>query len=137
MENLSYTFKCSHCNEILNKDYFIELSFKRNNGNSGKVFLSPKVGTYDILVDYNVRFHEQECVEFFCNKCGRSLNSSRHPDFAALNLCVNDNCKFEIIFSKFFGDRRTLVITEEEESLCGKSLENYLTSEDNIQKQIA
>jgi len=136
MESLNFTFKCHQCFEKLNKDYFIHLSYKRNNGSVGKIFLNPKVGKYDLLVDYNVRFSENESVEFFCPHCGLSLNSERHQDFAKLRMCVDENCEFEIIFSKKFGNKTTLVITEDEEELSGDKLEKFLVSEYNFQTTI-
>ncbi|WP_070136812.1 hypothetical protein [Crocinitomix algicola] len=113
MDLKKYNFTCPHCKQILNEGDEIELVTKRNHGDNGRIYLSVAFGNYTYKHIPDTDFQKGELVEFHCPKCGSNLASKIYENFASLNMQVDTNINFEVIFSRIAGERKTYVVTED------------------------
>ncbi len=114
MNFTNFLFVCPHCRAKLNElnAETLKLRTVRKNGDEGIIELSTKFGDYQHQHIPKTTFQPKEIVDFYCMNCDRDLTSDDHPKYALLNLVVENNISFDIIFSREFGKRKTYVITE-------------------------
>lgn len=108
-----YDYHCSNCNQKLNVMGSVILYIERKNGQTGVLELNPTPGEYDFTTDPIMNFGENEEVDFYCPACKENLQSGKYPKYASLSLIVNKKIEFEVLFSRFFGDRKTYIMTED------------------------
>ena len=108
-----YNFFCPFCKEQLNDTGEIELKTVRRSGEVGKIFLAADFGNYTYRKEPDVNFVDGEIVDFLCRCCNVNLEAPQHEGFAQLNMRVDENIEFEVIFSRQAGKRKTYVITED------------------------
>lgn len=109
----NFKFSCPHCNATLSNEDEVTLSTIRKSGEKGTIYLSVAFGNYTYRHIPETDFEKDEIVDFHCPKCNIDLKSQQHEDFALLNMNVEDNINFEVIFSRVAGKRKTYVITED------------------------
>ncbi len=108
-----YDYHCPKCNQKLSTERTVVFDIKRANGDKAKLELSPKPGEYSFRCSPELNFSEGEEIDFFCPACRKNLTSSRYEKFVEISLQVTEIIKFEVLFSRVYGDKRTYVITEE------------------------
>lgn len=113
MDFKKFSFTCPSCDHILNDNDEIELVTKRTNGQEGKIFMSVAFGNYTYKHVPTTIFDHNEIVAFHCPHCDVNLASKKYENFALLNMKVDKNINFEVIFSRVAGERKTYVITED------------------------
>lgn len=109
----SYEYHCPHCKENLRAKEGIEFHTKNEQGEMRSIFLDPDLGKYDFYYDYSHVFKENERIDFSCPHCEASLQSSKHSDYAEVWMVVSPDVKFEVLFSRLYGVKRTYIVMED------------------------
>lgn len=113
MDLKNFCFSCPFCNQELNGGDEIELVTQRHNGDRGRMFLSTTFGNYTYRHLPETEFEPGEVVDFYCPSCSQNLEAPQHDNFALVHMDVGSGIKFEIIFSREAGKRKTYVITDD------------------------
>ena len=108
-----YEYHCPRCNENLHTKEGIEFLTKNSEDKMMSIFLDPGIGKYDFRFDYSHNFKQGEKVDFFCPHCEKSLQSSKHTDYVEILMVVSEEVKFEVLFSRVFGVKRTYIVMED------------------------
>jgi len=108
-----YEYHCPGCCKNLHAEEGIEFLTKNNEGKMLSIFLDPGIGKYNFHYDYTHNFDQGEKVDFFCPHCKNSLQSSKHSDYVEILMVVSEAVKFEVLFSRVYGVKRTYIVMED------------------------
>ncbi len=122
----NYNFFCPNCDHQLDNSGKIHLKSKRDNGESGDMYLSTTFGAYSYEHVPPVSFPKNEIVLFLCPNCETHLVSKSYPDYTELIMRVEEKFDFEILFSRKAGIHKTYIITEDGVEKYGEDASNDL-----------
>lgn len=108
-----YEYHCPSCNENLRAKEGIEFLTRNSQDKMRSIFLDPGIGKYDFYYDYSHDFKQGEKVDFFCPHCEANLISSKHSDYVEILMVVTEAVKFEVLFSRIYGVKRTYLVMED------------------------
>jgi len=109
----NYDYHCPHCDTDLKGEKGIEFITKNEKGKTKSIFLDPNLGKYEFHYDYSHDFKDNEKVEFSCPHCKENLQSSKHSDYVEIIMYVSSEVKFEVLFSRIYGIKRTYIVMED------------------------
>ncbi|MEN8827028.1 MAG: hypothetical protein ABF264_01515 [Flavobacteriales bacterium] len=121
----NYEYHCPHCKENLREKEGIEFFTKNEEGNILSIFLDPNLGKYDFYYDYSHNFKQGEKVDFYCPDCNHSLQSSKHFDYVEVLMIVSKDVKFEVLFSRIYGVKRTYLVMEDYVEKHGENMLDF------------
>ncbi len=108
-----YEYHCPHCNENMREKEGIEFLTKNEKGDMLSIFLDPNLGKYEFYYDYSHHFKDGEKVNFYCPDCEQNLQSKKHSDYVEILMVVSKDVKFEVLFSRIYGVKRTYLVMED------------------------
>ena len=112
MNRDAFTYKCPHCNDILNTNDHVHFVV-REHSNSYDIYLSAEVGDYNYQVKPEISFETGTELEFFCPHCNENLKCEKYPDFVSIKLVISHAVDFEVLFSRKIGEQATYIITQD------------------------
>lgn len=104
---------CSHCNHSINVGEDIVLVAKNAMGEKGLVFLHSKLGNYTSKFSSEFNTAEGESIRFSCPICHDNLTNLKNEKLADVILVDENNKRFQITFSKIYGEHCTYKIEED------------------------
>lgn len=117
---------CPRCKGKLKVGGYIILSSRRQNGETGLMLMSPKIGDYKIVKHPDYKYSMDERLEFYCPLCGKSLSVPEVSKNLAKILMQDENGQqAEIYFSEIVGEKCTYKVTDEEIESFGEQPELY------------
>lgn len=127
MELNQYSYHCPCCNKNLQTENGIKLKINKSNVSLGYIYLNPNIGNYEykMIGDFNLINNLK--YDFFCPICEEDITSEKCDLYSKLTLKIFEGITFDLLFSKVFGDHKTLIVTEENEFLKGEELHQYIT----------
>ena len=120
-----YEYHCPHCKENLREKEGIEFLTKNEKGKMLSIFLDPTLGKYDFYYDFSHNFEQGERVDFFCPDCNHNLQSPKHSDYVEVLMIVSKDVKFELLFSRIYGVKRTYLVMEDYVEKHGDNLLDF------------
>lgn len=117
---------CPYCKGKLKVKDFIVFSGKVKTGETGLIFLSPKLGDYHVFTHPSFNHKKGEHVEYFCPICHANLAALEYNENLVKVLMVDEqSAVYEILFSGIAGEHCTYVLKETELEAFGENSKKY------------
>lgn len=114
-------YLCPKCKGHLNVGGSLVFATETHRKHKGLIMLNPKIGEYDYKHHPNFSLEKGESVDFHCPICHTNLTAAKNKDYAMILMVVNeDNCDYELYFSKKAGNKSTYVVAKEEIEAFGE-----------------
>lgn len=114
-------YLCPKCKGHLNVGGVLVFATETHRKHKGLIMLNPKVGEYNYKHHPNYMLEKGELVDFHCPICHANLTSSKNKDHAMILMVgEDDNCDYELYFSKKAGNKSTYVVAKEEIEAFGE-----------------
>jgi len=105
MEN---DYLCPKCKSRLRIDNYVVLSVKKQSGERGIIFLSPKLGNYTYIKNSSLSFEKGERVDVFCPVCNKNLLCVPEKNLAKVFIKDSESGELlTVLFSVVFGEKAT------------------------------
>jgi hypothetical protein len=122
-------YYCPYCSSFLNVKGYIVLSYKRDHGKSGVMFMSDELGDYTVHLNKEVKINKGEKTHFYCPCCSKSLEFEKDENMVKIFKVDENGEEHTVIFSAIFGEKLTYLISEERQQSFGEKAQKYLDPE--------
>ncbi len=113
MEN---EYLCPKCKSRLRIDNYVVLSVKKQSGERGIIFLSPKLGNYTYVKNSSLIFEKGEKVDVFCPVCNKNLLCVPEKNLAKVFIKDSESGELlTVLFSVVFGEKATYKVEATDE----------------------
>jgi len=117
-------FICPYCSGHLNIKDKVVFVAKKINGETGIIFLHPKLGDYSSEMHETFNVSKGEDVDILCPICHQNLKQKvEDKNFVHLLLVEEDGKRYNVLFSSIFGEYSTFKIGKEVFETFGKPVQ--------------
>lgn len=121
-------YLCPHCRGHLKVHEYIVVSAKKENGATGLLFLSPKVGDYKTKTHISFKLEEGQHLDIYCPICHEDLAAKDvNSNLARIIRVVEAGVEDILLFSEITGEHCTYVIHPDDEmEAFGEDSQQYM-----------
>ncbi|MBK8946843.1 MAG: hypothetical protein IPM32_16455 [Ignavibacteriae bacterium] len=120
-------FLCPYCKGKLNVKSNIVLAVRTEAQKRGLIFLSPKLGNYQVTTHPSFNLKEGEHLEIFCPMCHANLKAIEFDENLAKMFMMDESQKvYEIVFSEIAGEHCTYKLVDSMIESYGEHQNNYV-----------
>lgn len=114
-------YLCPKCKGHLNVGGQLVFATETHRKHKGLIMLNPKIGEYDYKHHAKFSLEKGEMVDFHCPICHANLTAPKNTNHAMILMVGDeDNCDYELYFSKQAGNKSSYLVAKDEIEAFGE-----------------
>ena len=120
---------CPKCEGHLRVGNFVVFTIKKDNGQTGLIFLSPILGDYSIVKHTSLNLLKGEKVQVFCPVCHTNILCDDEKKLAKVFVLGEEEEKTAVYFSVIFENQSTYALKDNKVESYGDNANKSLNFE--------